>query len=57
MGLFMLGSCSAEAIDEMLQYANETQHEKIIFICGLAVGIAFICYSKQEQADSVIDKL
>jgi 26S proteasome regulatory subunit N2 len=55
MGLVMLGSGSADAIDEMLQYAHETQHEKIIR--GLAVGIAFICYGKQEQADSVIDKL
>jgi hypothetical protein len=51
----MLGSGSTEAIDEMLQYAHETQHEKIIR--GLAVGIAFICYGKQEQADTVIEKL
>lgn len=55
MGLVMLGSGSTEAIDEMLQYAHETQHEKIIR--GLAVGIAFICYGQQEQADSVIDRL
>src|ERR1700733_8866946 len=55
IGLVMLGSGSADAIDEMLQYARETQHEKIIR--GVAVGIAFICYGKQEQADSVMDKL
>jgi len=55
MGMVMLGSGSAEAMDERLQYAREMQHEKIIR--GLAVGIPFICYSKPEQADSVIDKL
>lgn len=55
MGLVMLGSGSFEAIDEMLQYAHETQHEKIIR--GLAVGIAFICYGRQEQADATIETL
>ncbi len=42
MGLVMLGSGSGEAVEEMLQYAHETQHEKIIR--GLAVGIGFIWY-------------
>lgn len=55
MGLVMLGSGSEEAIDEMLQYARETQHEKIIR--GLAVGIAFLCYGNQEKADDIIAKL
>ena len=30
MGLIMLGTGNQEAIDEMLRYAKETQHEKII---------------------------
>jgi 26S proteasome regulatory subunit N2 len=55
MGLVMLGSGSEEVIDEMLQYAHETHHEKIIR--GLAVGIAFICYGTQEQANATIDRL
>lgn len=55
MGLVMLGSGAEKALDEMLQYAHETQHEKIIR--GLSLGIAFIFYGRQEQADSVIDKL
>lgn len=55
MGLVMLGSGSTDAIDEMLQYARETQHEKIIR--GLAVGIAFLCYGNQEKADDIIAKL
>jgi hypothetical protein len=55
MGLIMLGSGSEKALDEMLQYARETQHEKIIR--GLAMGIAFLMYGRAELADSVIDQL
>ena len=55
MGLIMLGSASEKALDEMLQYAHETQHEKIIR--GLAIGIAFLMYGKAQAADEVIEKL
>ncbi|RKP35290.1 armadillo-type protein [Dimargaris cristalligena] len=55
MGLVMVGTASQSAIDEMLQYAHETQHEKIIR--GLAIGMAFIMYGRQDQADDLIDKL
>ncbi|KAI7871307.1 armadillo-type protein [Spinellus fusiger] len=55
MGLVMLGTASQEAIEEMLQYAHETQHEKIIR--GLAVGISLIMYGKEEQADVLIQQL
>ncbi|CEQ42920.1 SPOSA6832_04788 [Sporobolomyces salmonicolor] len=55
MGLVMLGSGSAKALDEMLQYAHETQHEKIIR--GLAVGIAFVLYGKEEEADAMVESL
>lgn len=55
MGLVMLGSASPKALDEMIQYAHETQHEKIIR--GLAVGVAFLMYGKAHAADEVIDKL
>jgi len=51
MGLIMLGSADAGCAEEMLTYARETQHEKIIR--GLAVGIAFIYYGKQEQANDM----
>lgn len=30
MGLVMLGTGNSEAIEEMVNYAHETQHEKII---------------------------
>lgn len=55
MGLVMLGTASEKALDEMLQYAHETQHEKIIR--GLAIGISFLMYGKGEDADGLIETL
>ncbi|KAJ7092624.1 D-isomer specific 2-hydroxyacid dehydrogenase [Mycena epipterygia] len=55
MGLIMLGTAAAESVREMLVYARETQHEKIIR--GLAVGVAFIYYGRQEEADETIKLL
>jgi 26S proteasome regulatory subunit N2 len=55
MGLVMLGSGSAKCFDEMVQYAHETQHEKIIR--GLALGMAFLWYGKEEEADPFIARL
>lgn len=55
MGLIMLGTASSKAIDEMLQYAHETQHEKIIR--GLAIGMALIMYGQEENADALIEQL
>lgn len=55
MGLVMLGTGDVEAINDMLQYANETQHEKIIR--GLAIGMALIMFGREEGADELIEKL
>lgn len=55
MGLVMLGTANGEAIKEMLEYAHETQHEKVIR--GLAVGMSLIMYGKEEKADALIDQL
>ncbi|KAK0535119.1 proteasome regulatory particle base subunit [Tilletia horrida] len=55
MGLVMLGTGSPQAVEEMLQYAHETQHEKIIR--GLAMGLAMLFYGKEEGADTMIDTL
>lgn len=52
MGLVMLGSANASCVDEMIVYARETQHEKIIR--GLAVGLSFVFYGRQEEADATI---
>ncbi|KAJ3305763.1 proteasome regulatory particle base subunit, partial [Blyttiomyces sp. JEL0837] len=55
MGLVNLGTANGKAVDEMLLYAHETQHEKIIR--GLAMGIALVFYGKEEQADGLIEQL
>lgn len=55
MGLTMLGSASQQALSDMLTYAHDTQLEKIIR--GLAVGIALVMYSREEQADTLIEQL
>jgi len=55
MGLVMLGTANSQAVEEMLIYAHETQHEKIIR--GLALGIALVMYSREEQADTLIEQL
>lgn len=55
MGLVMLGTADTGCAEEMLMYARETQHEKIIR--GLSIGLAFIFYGKQEQANKTIQEL
>lgn len=55
MGLVMLGTADDTALDEMLTYAKETQHEKIIR--SLAMGIAFLMYEQRENADTIIEQL
>ena len=55
MGLVELGSKSATAIEDMVAYAQETQHEKILR--GLAVGIALLMYGRLEEADPLIESL
>ncbi|ETN38565.1 uncharacterized protein HMPREF1541_06602 [Cyphellophora europaea CBS 101466] len=55
MGLVMLGSGNMKALEDMIQYARETQHEKIVR--GLAMGMALIMYGRQEGADVLINGL
>ncbi|WEW59237.1 proteasome regulatory particle base subunit [Emydomyces testavorans] len=55
MGLVMLGTGNMKALEDMIQYAHETQHEKIIR--GLAMGMALIMYGRQEAADELINGL
>ena len=51
MGLIMLGTGHVKALEDMIQYAHETQHEKIVR--GLALGMALIMYARQEAADEL----
>ncbi|OQV16508.1 26S proteasome non-ATPase regulatory subunit 1 [Hypsibius exemplaris] len=55
MGLVMLGSANKKAIDDMVLYAHETQHEKILR--GLAVGLALVMFGRLEEADTLILQL
>lgn len=55
MGLIMLGTGNIKALEDMITYAHETQHEKIVR--GLAVGMALIMYGRQEGADELIEGL
>merc|ERR1719259_1588470 len=55
LGLVELGSKSEDAIRDMVAYAQETQHEKILR--GLAVGIGLVMYGRLEEADVLIESL
>lgn len=55
MGLVMLGSGNEAAINDMLVYSQETQHENIIR--GLAIGIALLNYGREDKALPIIEKL
>jgi 26S proteasome regulatory subunit N2 len=52
MGLVMLGTGNIKALEDMIQYAHETQHEKIVR--GVAMGMALVMYARQEAADELI---
>lgn len=55
MGLIMLGSGNDKALEEMLQYAHDTEHEKIIR--GISVGMAIINLGREEEANTFIEQL
>lgn len=55
MGLIMLGTGNAAALQAMFAYSHETSHEKIIR--GCALGMALIMYGQQEAADGTIEAL
>merc|ERR1712178_295420 len=57
MGLLMVGSNNADVLEEMINYARDTQHEKIIR--GLSLGIALILYGQLDNpsAQKTIEEL
>ena len=55
VGLIMLGTGNAQALETIFTYAHETAHEKIVR--GCALGMALIMYGQQEGADSIIEGL
>lgn len=54
LGLVEVGSGS-EKVTEMLAYARDTQHEKIVR--GLGLGIALMNYAREGAADTLIEQL
>lgn len=54
MGLLLCGSASDKA-QEMLAYAHDTAHEKIIR--GLALGLALTAYGREEGADALVEQM
>jgi len=55
MGLVMLGSADAGAIEEMMIHAADSQHEKIIR--ALSISLAMTMYGKEESADVLIEQM
>lgn len=55
IGLIMLGTGNITALEEMISYAHETQHEKIVR--GVGLGMALIMYGRQEGADELVNGL
>lgn len=54
MGLLQVGSAS-DKCSEMIAYAHETQHEKIIR--GLAIGLSLIMYGQEENSESLVEQM
>merc|ERR1719379_3146946 len=52
IGMVMAGSGNPRAIQELMSYAHETQHEKIIRAC--AVSLALISMTREQEADELI---
>jgi 26S proteasome regulatory subunit N2 len=55
VGLLSLGSGSDAVAEQMLEYAHDTQHEKITR--GVGMGLALLSYGREDDADRLIDKL
>ncbi len=60
IGLLMLGcgnttEASRTALSEMISYAHDTLHEKIIH--GLGMGIALTMFGQEEEAELMIEQL
>ncbi|OII73307.1 proteasome cyclosome repeat family protein [Cryptosporidium andersoni] len=55
LGMVMLGSGSSKVISDLLSYAKDTQHEKIVRACSLAMGL--VMYQKEEEANDLYFQL
>jgi 26S proteasome regulatory subunit N2 len=55
IGMVMLGSADKEICQELMEYGQETQHEKITR--GIAMALSLIMYNREDEADTLIETL
>ncbi|KAJ2551982.1 proteasome regulatory particle base subunit [Coemansia sp. RSA 1933] len=55
LGLVMMGTKSESTLSDMLQYAKETEHEKIIR--ALSVGMGLVMFGRKQEADEFVAKV
>lgn len=48
IGLVMFGSGSKKAIGDLLSYARDTQHEKIVRACSVSLGLVMFSHGGEE---------
>ncbi|KAH8738624.1 PSMD1 protein [Cryptosporidium ryanae] len=55
IGMLMFGSGSTRVVNNLISYAKDTQHEKIIRACSVALGL--VMYGKQEEVNELFAQL
>ncbi|KAJ2724496.1 proteasome regulatory particle base subunit [Coemansia sp. Benny D115] len=55
LGLVMMGSGHEATLKDMLLYAKETEHEKIIR--ALSVGVGLLMFGRKQEADPIVGPL
>ncbi|KAJ1902049.1 proteasome regulatory particle base subunit [Kickxella alabastrina] len=55
LGMVMMGSNNDEILKDMLLYAKETEHEKIIR--ALSVGVGLVMFGRKQEADPLVERL
>jgi 26S proteasome regulatory subunit N2 len=54
LGMLLAGTVSDKS-EEMLAYAHETSHEKIVR--GISLGLAITCLGREDEADTLIEQM
>ena len=55
IGLVMAGSGDAAITEDLLKYAHETQHEKIVRACSVA--LALVSFRQEQAADVLVTRM
>jgi len=54
-GLIMLGSGNESVASDLLNFAHDTQHEKIIR--GASLGVALVMFGREEGSEGIIEQM